>query len=42
VEDLRPEQWLQAFYDNRKGSGKGRPKTPSPAAAQRSSRPAAL
>lgn len=42
VEELRPEQWLQAFYDNRKGSGKGRPKTPSPAAAQRSSRPAAL
>jgi type IV secretion system protein VirB4 len=21
--DLTPEQWLQDFYDNRKGSGKG-------------------
>ncbi|HEX7815545.1 hypothetical protein, partial [Dyella sp.] len=22
VDDLKPEQWLQDFYDNRKGSGK--------------------
>lgn len=25
-DELTPEQWLQAFYDNRKGSGKGRAK----------------
>ncbi|MDA7418428.1 VirB4 family type IV secretion/conjugal transfer ATPase [Xenophilus arseniciresistens] len=25
-EDLRPEQWLQDFYDNRKGSGKLEPR----------------
>lgn len=24
VDDLAPDQWLQDFYDNRKGSGKGR------------------
>ncbi|MGE7136126.1 VirB4 family type IV secretion/conjugal transfer ATPase [Luteibacter sp. NPDC031894] len=24
-DDLRPEQWLETFYENRKGSGKGRP-----------------
>jgi type IV secretion system protein VirB4 len=22
-DELKPEQWLQDFYDNRKGSGKG-------------------
>jgi len=27
--DLRPEQWLQAFYENRKGSGKQRPHQPT-------------
>ncbi len=26
--DLRPEQWLQAFYENRKGSGKQKPNQP--------------
>jgi type IV secretion system protein VirB4 len=29
VSDLRPEQWLQAFYDNRKGSGKQNPPAPA-------------
>jgi len=29
VNDLRPEQWLQEFYDKRKGSGKGPKATPS-------------
>ncbi|UPG95817.1 VirB4 family type IV secretion/conjugal transfer ATPase [Luteibacter aegosomatissinici] len=24
-DDLRPDQWLEQFYENRKGSGKGRP-----------------
>ena len=28
VEELRPEQWLQAFYENRKGSGKTKPTQP--------------
>ncbi|KJV26034.1 VirB4 family type IV secretion/conjugal transfer ATPase [Luteibacter yeojuensis] len=36
--DLRPEQWLQMFYDNRKGSGKG---NPSPRPTPNSSRRAA-
>jgi type IV secretion system protein VirB4 len=27
--DLRPEQWLQAFYENRKGSGKQKPNQPT-------------
>jgi type IV secretion system protein VirB4 len=36
-DDLRPEQWLQMFYDNRKGSGK---RQPTPEA--RSPRSAAL
>ncbi|HEV7775875.1 MAG TPA: VirB4 family type IV secretion/conjugal transfer ATPase [Luteibacter sp.] len=27
-DDLRPEQWLADFYENRKGSGKGKPPTP--------------
>lgn len=39
VDDLRPEQWLATFYENRKGSGKGRPAASS---STRSSRPAAL
>ncbi|MGN6091062.1 MAG: VirB4 family type IV secretion/conjugal transfer ATPase [Luteibacter jiangsuensis] len=35
-EDLRPEQWLDAFYENRKGSGKGRPSPrPTPTSSQR-------
>jgi type IV secretion system protein VirB4 len=25
TDSLRPEQWLQTFYDNRKGSGKSKP-----------------
>jgi type IV secretion system protein VirB4 len=25
VDQLRPEQWLQSFYDKRRGSGKARP-----------------
>ncbi|MBD8899999.1 VirB4 family type IV secretion/conjugal transfer ATPase [Rhodanobacter sp. DHG33] len=29
VDDLRPEQWLNAFYENRKGSGKARPTQPT-------------
>jgi len=33
VDDLRPEQWLQDFYDNRKGSGK------KPAPSPQSTRP---
>ncbi|MFC4765250.1 VirB4 family type IV secretion/conjugal transfer ATPase [Dyella koreensis] len=28
VDDLRPEQWLPAFYENRRGSGKPRPSQP--------------
>jgi type IV secretion system protein VirB4 len=24
TDSLRPEQWLQTFYDNRKGSGKAK------------------
>jgi len=28
VDELRPEQWLQAFYENRKGSGKTKPTQP--------------
>jgi type IV secretion system protein VirB4 len=38
VDDLRPEQWLQAFYDNRKGSGKSKPNHSGPRAAQASAR----
>ncbi|NID06765.1 VirB4 family type IV secretion/conjugal transfer ATPase [Luteibacter jiangsuensis] len=35
-DDLRPEQWLDAFYENRKGSGKGRPSPrPTPTSSQR-------
>jgi type IV secretion system protein VirB4 len=33
--DLRPEQWLQAFYENRKGSGKSRPNSPSASSTTR-------
>ncbi|GAA0909108.1 VirB4 family type IV secretion/conjugal transfer ATPase [Rothia nasimurium] len=36
--DLRPEQWLETFYENRKGSGKG---NPSPRPTPNSSRRAA-
>ena len=39
VDELRPEQWLQAFYENRKGSGKSK-STPTPTAT-RTSRTAA-
>jgi type IV secretion system protein VirB4 len=38
VDDLRPDQWLQSFFDNRKGSGKSKPKSVSPRAAQSSAR----
>jgi type IV secretion system protein VirB4 len=31
VDELRPEQWLDVFYENRKGSGKQRPGAPVPA-----------
>ncbi|NII53273.1 VirB4 family type IV secretion/conjugal transfer ATPase [Luteibacter sp. SG786] len=35
-DDLRPEQWLDTFYENRKGSGKGRPSPrPTPTSSQR-------
>jgi type IV secretion system protein VirB4 len=34
VDDLRPEQWLAAFYENRKGSGKQ--KSPQPPQSTRS------
>jgi type IV secretion system protein VirB4 len=37
VDALRPEQWLNDFYENRKGSGKQKPNQPTP----RSSRVAA-
>jgi type IV secretion system protein VirB4 len=29
MDDLRPDQWLDAFYENRKGSGKSNPTKPS-------------
>ncbi|WP_266157214.1 VirB4 family type IV secretion/conjugal transfer ATPase [Dyella silvatica] len=29
ADNLRPEQWLQMFYENRKGSGKSKPPQPS-------------
>lgn len=35
VDQLRPEQWLQHFYDQRKGSGKGRSGPTASAARQR-------
>lgn len=35
-DDLRPEQWLETFYENRKGSGKGRPSPrPTPSSSKR-------
>jgi len=35
-DDLMPEQWLSAFYEHRKGSGKGKPSSgPSPSPTQR-------
>ncbi|HEY9130137.1 MAG TPA: VirB4 family type IV secretion/conjugal transfer ATPase [Dyella sp.] len=37
TDDLRPEQWLEAFYENRKGSGKRKPTS-----EQRPSRSAAM
>ncbi|RST44210.1 hypothetical protein EJI00_24820, partial [Variovorax sp. DXTD-1] len=38
VNELRPEQWLQDFYDQRKGSGK-RAAASADQAVQRSTRP---
>jgi type IV secretion system protein VirB4 len=35
VDSLRPEQWLQTFYDQRKGSGKGKSNDASATARQR-------
>jgi type IV secretion system protein VirB4 len=37
TDELRPEQWLEAFYENRKGSGKRKP-----AHTSQSTRPAAV
>lgn len=35
-DDLRPEQWLESFYEHRKGSGKGKPKpAPTPSSSKR-------
>ncbi len=39
VDDLKPEQWLNAFYENRKGSGK---KPTQPTQSTRPSRSAAM
>ncbi|HWX65269.1 MAG TPA: VirB4 family type IV secretion/conjugal transfer ATPase [Rhodanobacter sp.] len=36
--DLRPEQWLQAFYENRKGSGKQKPNQPTSRATHAAAR----
>jgi type IV secretion system protein VirB4 len=36
VEDLRPEQWLNDFYENRRGSGKSRPQPPQSTRSTRS------
>jgi len=30
VDELRPEQWLERFYENRRGSGKQKPNQPTP------------
>jgi type IV secretion system protein VirB4 len=38
VDDLSPEHWLQSFYENRKGSGKSKPNSPGPRAAQKAVR----
>jgi type IV secretion system protein VirB4 len=35
VDALSPEQWLNDFYENRKGSGKSRPRPPSTSSAAR-------
>lgn len=35
TDDLRPEQWLETFYENRKGSGKGGPSRPKPTSSKR-------
>jgi len=35
VDELRPEQWLQAFYENRKGSGNVKRDSPTPASTAR-------
>ncbi|MFC5740023.1 VirB4 family type IV secretion/conjugal transfer ATPase [Dyella tabacisoli] len=40
VDDLRPEHWLQMFYESRKGSGKPRP--PQPSQSTQSTRSAAI
>ena len=34
--DLKPDQWLQTFYDNRKGSGKSKPASPPQSRSSRS------
>jgi len=34
VDALTPEQWLQDFYDQRKGSGKQKPPPPPPRATR--------
>jgi type IV secretion system protein VirB4 len=38
IDELQPEQWLQSFYDNRKGSGKSKPKSSTPRAAHSAAR----
>lgn len=35
TDELRPEQWLKDFYENRKGSGKAKPNSPSAASTSR-------
>lgn len=40
ADNLRPEQWLQTFYENRKGSGKSKP--PQPSKSTQSTRSAAI
>jgi len=35
IDELRPEQWLNDFYENRKGSGKARLTPPSVSSANR-------
>lgn len=35
TDELRPEQWLETFYENRKGSGKGGSPRPSPNSSRR-------
>ena len=38
VSELRPEQWLSEFYDQRKGSGKGKGKEPVRSSGERYAR----